>query len=42
MQIFELKSVEIAGNKSLDGSYKTFESQLGIFDSRQNAEAFMK
>ena len=42
MQIFELKSVEIDGNKSLDGSYKTVESQLGIFDSRQNAEAFMK
>jgi hypothetical protein len=42
MQIFELKSVEIVGTKSPDGSYKTVESQLGIFDSRQKAEAFMK
>ena len=42
MQLFELKSVEIDGNKSPDGSYKIYESQLGIFDSRQNAEAFMK
>ncbi len=42
MQLFELKSVEIDGHKSLDDSYKTDESQLGIFDSRQNAEAFMK
>ena len=42
MQLFELKSVEIISNKSPDGSYKTLESQLGIFDSHQNAEAFMK
>ena len=42
MQIFELKSVEIDGNKSPDGSYTTFESQLGIFDSREKAETFMK
>lgn len=42
MQLFELKSVEIDGNKSPDGSYKTYENQLGIFDSQQKAEAFMK
>ena len=41
MQIFELKSMEIDSNKSPDGSYKTVESQLGIFDSQQKVEAFM-
>ena len=42
MQLFELKSISRTGNKRPDGSYPVFERELGIFDSVENAEAFMK
>ena len=42
MQLFELKSISRSGRKLDDGSYKAFERELGIFDSVENAEAFMK
>ena len=42
MQLFELKSISRTGNKRPDGSYPVFERELGIFDSVENAETFMK
>ena len=42
MQIFELKSITKSSNKRSDGSYKVYERELGVFDSVENAEAFMK
>ena len=42
MQLFELKSITRSSNKLPDGSYKTHEQELGVFDSVENAEAFMK
>ncbi len=42
MQIFELKSVTRSSNKLADGSYKVFEKELGVFDSLEKAEAFMR
>ena len=42
MPLFELKSISRSGRKHADGSYDVFERELGIFDSVENAEAFMK
>jgi len=42
MQLFELKSLSRSGNKHADGSYDVFERELGIFDSVEKAETFMK
>ena len=42
MQVFELKSVTRPRKKLPDGSYETHECELGVFDSVENAEAFMK
>ena len=42
MQLFELKSISRTGSKRPDGSYAVFERELGIFDSVENAETFMK
>lgn len=42
MQLFELKSISRRGCKLSDGSYEVYEQELGIFDSVENAETFMK
>lgn len=42
MQIFELKSIKKSSNKLSDGSYNVYERELGVFDSVENAEAFMR
>ena len=42
MQIFELKSITRSSNKRPDGSYKADEEELGVFDSVEKAEAFMR
>ncbi|MBR4517610.1 MAG: hypothetical protein IKO65_01270 [Victivallales bacterium] len=42
MQLFELKSITRSSNKRPDGSYKVSEQELGVFDSVEKAEAFMK
>ena len=42
MQLFELKSITKSSNKRPDGSYKAYERELGVFDSVENAEAFMR
>lgn len=42
MDVFELKAVEICGEKRRDGSYDVDERQLGLFSSRQNAESFIR
>lgn len=42
MQLFELRSVSRSGNKRPDGSYGAFERELGIFDSVEKAESFMR
>ena len=42
MQIFALKSLSRSGNKLPDGSYRTFERELGLFDSVGKAEEFMR
>ena len=42
MQLFELKSITRSSNKHTDGSYETHEQELGVFDSVENAEAFMR
>lgn len=41
MQIFDLKAVTVVGNKASDGSYKTYEYSLGIFDCVSAAELFL-
>ncbi len=42
MQLFELKSISRSSNKHPDGSYKVSERELGIFDTVEKAEAFMR
>lgn len=42
MQLFVLKSVSRSGNKCQDGSYEVFVRDLGIFDSVEKAESFMR
>ena len=42
MNLFELKTVVINGDRRRDGSYKTFEQSMGIFSTRSNAERFMR
>ena len=42
MQVFELKSISRSSNKKSDGSYKVFERELGVFDSLEKAEDFMR
>ena len=42
MQLFELKSITKSGNKRSDGSYEAYEQALGVFDSVENAETFMR
>ena len=42
MQLFELISVRIVGNKNADGEYETYEQNLGIFDSVASAERFLQ
>ena len=42
MQIYELKSVSRSGNKHADGSRTVFVRELGVFDSVEKAETFMK
>ena len=42
MQLFALKSITKSGNKRPDGSYDVYENELGVFDSVENAEAFMR
>ena len=42
MQLFELKTVTRSSNKRPDGSYKVSAQELGVFDSVEKAEAFMK
>lgn len=42
MQLFELISVQIVGNKNANGEYETYEQNLGIFDSIVSAERFMQ
>lgn len=38
MEIFQLKSLEITGRKNCNGSYKVWEDDLGLFDSKEKAE----
>ncbi len=42
MQLFELISVKIRGNKNANGEYETYEQCLGIFDSVVSAERFIQ
>lgn len=42
MQLFELRSIDRTSSKHPDGAYEVFERELGIFDSVENAEIFMK
>ena len=42
MNLFELKTVVINGDRRRDGSCKTFEQSMGVFSTRRKAERFMR
>ena len=39
MNLFELKTVVINGDRRRDGSYKTFEQSMGIFSTRNHVHS---
>ena len=41
MLIFQLKSLEIRGGKNCNNGYKAGERDLGLYDSREQAEKNM-
>ena len=42
MQLFQLKSIEITGDKNSNGGYRVWNDDLGLFDSREKAEDAMR